>query len=93
MIVDDVSSANVAQASGTSMLSGMFNFMKHPRGSNQQVVNTGEGVYLAELETGAIEPEVAALYFPSHAQGSSSNQNGDYFILYYYEYSPFEISK
>lgn len=66
-----------AGAAGTSssMLSGMFNFMKPSRGAHPAAPET-EGMYLAELATGAIDPEVAALYFPP-SQGHISLPNGE----------------
>lgn len=62
------------------MLSGMFNFMKPSRSLKHNNKKVTDGVYLQELAAGAIEPEVAALYFPTPAQASNSTQDkGIYF--------------
>lgn len=45
------------QADHHSKLSNIFSFMKHQRH------NSSDGVYLADLSSGAIDPAVAALYF------------------------------
>lgn len=46
-----------------SMLSSVFSFMKHHRQNSNN-----DGVYLADLSSGAIDPEVAALYFTQAQQ-------------------------
>lgn len=46
------------QAQRNSMLSNMFGFMKQSRSAQL------EGVYLSDLDTEGMDPEVAALYFP-----------------------------
>lgn len=46
------------QAQRNSMLSNMFGFMKQSRAAQL------EGVYLSDLDTEGMDPEVAALYFP-----------------------------
>lgn len=42
-----------------SMLSSMFSFMKQ----NKHRRAPSEGVYLADLSSGSVDPEVAAMYF------------------------------
>lgn len=49
------------QAQRNSMLSNMFSFMKQ---SKKMRGASSEGVYLSELDTEGMDPEVAALYFP-----------------------------
>lgn len=57
------------QAQRNSMLGGMFSFMKQGRKLRK---NASEGLYLEDLENDAIDPEVAALYFPQHQRRSSA---------------------
>lgn len=58
-----------------SMLTTMFSFMK--QGKHRRP-NT-EGVYLADISSGAIDPEVAALYFT----GSNQKKNtGEFLFLF-----------
>ncbi|XP_066282646.1 phosphatidate phosphatase LPIN2-like isoform X1 [Branchiostoma lanceolatum] len=69
--VDGVDSAQLsssAQASPKpgdegkpSMLGGVFQFMRRPSSRKEDIEG---GLYLDDLESGAIDPEVAALYFP-----------------------------
>lgn len=54
----DTSIEFAKQAQRNSMLSNMFGFMKQSRASHL------EGVYLSDLDTEGMDPEVAALYFP-----------------------------
>ncbi|XP_022912893.2 phosphatidate phosphatase LPIN3 isoform X1 [Onthophagus taurus] len=54
-----------------SMLSSMFSFMKQTK--YRQRNSASEGMYLAELSSGAIDPSVAALYF----QGARQKKDGD----------------
>lgn len=55
--------AAAKQAERNSMLSSMFSFMKQ----NKRMRHSGspEGMYLADLSSGTLDPEVAALYFPN----------------------------
>lgn len=50
------------QAQRNSMLSNMFSFMKQTKKLRKN--STAEGVYLSDLDTDGMDPEVAALYFP-----------------------------
>lgn len=50
------------QAQRNSMLSNMFSFMKQTKKLRKS--STVEGVYLSDLDTDGMDPEVAALYFP-----------------------------
>lgn len=54
----DTSIEFAKQAQRNSMLSNMFGFMKQSRAAQL------EGVYLSDLDTEGMDPEVAALYFP-----------------------------
>ncbi|KAJ6642275.1 Phosphatidate phosphatase LPIN2 [Pseudolycoriella hygida] len=56
-----VTSEDAKQAQRNSMLSNMFSFMKQ---SKKMRKTSSEGVYLSELDTEGMDPEVAALYFP-----------------------------
>lgn len=53
------------QAQRNSMLSNMFSFMKQSK--KMRKTSQAEGVYLSELDTDGMDPEVAALYFPPQA--------------------------
>ncbi|XP_020293428.1 phosphatidate phosphatase LPIN3 isoform X2 [Pseudomyrmex gracilis] len=50
-----------------SMLSGMFSFMK--KTSRVRHNPESEGIYLSDLNADELDPEVAALYFPSSHRG------------------------
>lgn len=51
-----------------SMLSGMFSFMKKTKRIRHNPES--EGIYLSDLNSEELDPEVAALYFPtSYRQG------------------------
>lgn len=45
------------------MLSGMFSFMKQSKRMRHSTKDS-EGLYLADLSSGNLDPEVTALYFP-----------------------------
>lgn len=58
-----------------SMLSGMFSFMKktkHLRHNNQT-----EGIYLSDLNSEELDPEVAALYFPHSYRGETKHGDSE----------------
>lgn len=57
------------------MLSGMFSFMKQSKRMRHS--KDSEGIYLADLSSGNLDPEVTALYFPR----KHSKQTGVYSIL------------
>lgn len=57
----NITSEDAKQAQRNSMLSNMFSFMKQ---SKKMRKVSSEGVYLSELDTEGMDPEVAALYFP-----------------------------
>ncbi|XP_023288607.1 phosphatidate phosphatase LPIN1 isoform X2 [Orussus abietinus] len=52
-----------------SMLSGMFSFMK--KTSRVRHNPESEGIYLSDLNADELDPEVAALYFPSSHRGAA----------------------
>ncbi|XP_015186582.1 PREDICTED: phosphatidate phosphatase LPIN3 isoform X2 [Polistes dominula] len=52
-----------------SMLSGMFSFMK--KTSRVRHNPESEGIYLSDLNADELDPEVAALYFPSSHRGAT----------------------
>nr|XP_012149334.1 PREDICTED: phosphatidate phosphatase LPIN3 isoform X2 [Megachile rotundata] len=68
------SSSAVNQPNNTeahrSMLSGMFSFMK--KTSRVRHNPESEGIYLSDLNADELDPEVAALYFPSSHRGSTA---------------------
>lgn len=57
----NITSEDATQAQRNSMLSNMFSFMKQ---SKKMRKASSEGVYLSELDTEGMDPEMAALYFP-----------------------------
>ncbi|KAK7867306.1 hypothetical protein R5R35_002128 [Gryllus longicercus] len=67
-----VAAAAAAEAAAQrSMLSGMFSFMKKTKRIRHNPES--EGIYLSDLNAEELDPEVAALYFPtSYRQGHSS---------------------
>ncbi|XP_070140844.1 phosphatidate phosphatase LPIN3 isoform X4 [Drosophila kikkawai] len=55
-----------AQMERHSMLSNMFSFMKRANRLRKEVgVAEAGDIYLSDLDTGSLDPEMAALYFPS----------------------------
>ncbi|KAG7199497.1 hypothetical protein KM043_014116 [Ampulex compressa] len=57
-----------------SMLSGMFSFMK--KTSRVRHNPESEGIYLSDLNADELDPEVAALYFPSSHRGPTTVKDG-----------------
>ncbi|XP_043284096.1 phosphatidate phosphatase LPIN3 isoform X2 [Venturia canescens] len=57
-----------------SMLSGMFSFMK--KTSRVRHNPESEGIYLSDLNADELDPEVAALYFPSSHRGPTVVKEG-----------------
>ncbi|XP_018352444.1 PREDICTED: phosphatidate phosphatase LPIN2 isoform X2 [Trachymyrmex septentrionalis] len=57
-----------------SMLSGMFSFMK--KTSRVRHNPESEGIYLSDLNADELDPEVAALYFPSSHRGPTMVKDG-----------------
>lgn len=60
------------QAQRTSMINNIFSFMKQ---SKKLQKNSIEGVYLSDLDTQGMDPEVAAMYFPSLTKTEVGMQN------------------
>ena len=60
-----------------SVLSGMFSFMRKGSRSNQDDTDSAVGpIYLDDLNSDKITPEIAALYFPPSYHPKSSNIPG-----------------
>ncbi|XP_076183759.1 phosphatidate phosphatase LPIN isoform X2 [Ptiloglossa arizonensis] len=57
-----------------SMLSGMFSFMK--KTSRVRHNPESEGIYLSDINADELDPEVAALYFPSSHRGPTAVKDG-----------------
>ncbi|XP_031847778.1 phosphatidate phosphatase LPIN isoform X2 [Nomia melanderi] len=57
-----------------SMLSGMFSFMK--KTSRVRHNPESEGIYLSDINADELDPEVAALYFPSSHRGPTTVKDG-----------------
>ncbi|KAH8284612.1 hypothetical protein KR018_005455 [Drosophila ironensis] len=61
-----MSAAEAQQSERHSMLSNMFSFMKRANRLRKEVGVAEVGdIYLSDLDTGSIDPEMAALYFPT----------------------------
>lgn len=52
----------VAEAEKRSMLGGVLNFMRSTK--KLRHMPESEGIYLSDLTTDELDPELAALYFP-----------------------------
>lgn len=63
------------QAQRNSMLSNMFSFMKQTK--KMRKTSQAEGVYLSELDTDGMDPEVAALYFPPQSIAAAAADQKD----------------
>lgn len=66
---DDLVNQDTTEDQRNSMLSGMFSFMK--RTNKLRKTSNDGGIYLSELDTGCMDPEIAAMYFPSFNKDSS----------------------
>ncbi|XP_017072747.1 phosphatidate phosphatase LPIN3 isoform X3 [Drosophila eugracilis] len=63
---DAMSAAQVQQSEHQSMLSNMFSFMKRAnRIRKEKGVGEAGDIYLSDLDAGSMDPEMAALYFPT----------------------------
>lgn len=61
-----VTEAEAQQSERHSMLSNMFSFMKRAnRLRKEGATNQAGDIYLSDLDAGSMDPEMAALYFPS----------------------------
>ncbi|XP_014225902.1 phosphatidate phosphatase LPIN3 isoform X1 [Trichogramma pretiosum] len=63
--------SNPATEAHRSMLGGMFSFMK--KTSRVRHNPESEGIYLSDLNADELDPEVAALYFPTSYRGPGGN--------------------
>ncbi|XP_034120513.1 phosphatidate phosphatase LPIN2 isoform X4 [Drosophila guanche] len=66
-----ISEADAQQVDRHSMLSSMFSFMKKANRLRKEVGNEAGDIYLSDLD-GTMDPEMAALYFPSAKLKESS---------------------
>ncbi|XP_022223952.2 phosphatidate phosphatase LPIN2 isoform X2 [Drosophila obscura] len=66
-----ISEADAQQVDRHSMLSSMFSFMKKANRLRKEVGNEAGDIYLSDLD-GSMDPEMAALYFPSAKLKESS---------------------
>lgn len=77
-----VSEAEAQQSERQSMLSNMFSFMKRAnRLRKEGATNQAGDIYLSDLDAGSMDPEMAALYFPSpktqEGKEQKATQSGD----------------
>ncbi|KAL0268449.1 UNVERIFIED_CONTAM: hypothetical protein PYX00_010397 [Menopon gallinae] len=56
-----------------SMLSGMFSFMKKTK--HLRLNSQTEGIYLSDLNSEELDPEIAAVYFPHSYRGETKQEN------------------
>lgn len=66
---DDLGGQDTSENQRNSMLSGMFSFMK--RTNKLRKTSNDGGVYLSELDAEGMDPEMAAMYFPTFNKDSS----------------------
>lgn len=66
----------VKQAERYSMLSTMFSFMKQHKRMRHN--SSSEGMYLADLSSGQVDPAITALYFPNN---KTEKKNGMFYFL------------
>ena len=71
------------------MLSGMFSFMK--KTSRVRHNPESEGIYLSDLNAEELDPEVAALYFPSSHRGTNVVKGTQCFCLFCLTLTPSEL--
>ncbi|XP_032573083.1 phosphatidate phosphatase LPIN2 isoform X1 [Drosophila sechellia] len=73
-----MSAAQVQQSEHQSMLSNMFSFMKRAnRLRKEKGVGEVGDIYLSDLDAGSMDPEMAALYFPSPLSKAASPPEED----------------
>lgn len=77
-----VTDAEAQQSERHSMLSNMFSFMKRAnRLRKEGATNQAGDIYLSDLDAGSMDPEMAALYFPSprpqEGKEQKATQSGD----------------
>ncbi|XP_050744080.1 phosphatidate phosphatase LPIN2 isoform X4 [Drosophila biarmipes] len=75
---DAMSAAQVQQSEHQSMLSNMFSFMKRAnRLRKEKGVGEVGDIYLSDLDAGSMDPEMAALYFPTPRSKEASPPEED----------------
>nr|XP_016943172.1 phosphatidate phosphatase LPIN2 isoform X3 [Drosophila suzukii] len=73
-----MSAAQVQQSEHQSMLSNMFSFMKRAnRLRKEKGVGEVGDIYLSDLDAGSMDPEMAALYFPTPRSKEASPPEDD----------------
>ncbi|XP_070070200.1 phosphatidate phosphatase LPIN3 isoform X3 [Drosophila takahashii] len=73
-----MSAAQVQQSEHQSMLSNMFSFMKRAnRLRKEKGVGEVGDIYLSDLDAGSMDPEMAALYFPTPKSKETSPPEED----------------
>ncbi|KRJ98357.1 phosphatidate phosphatase LPIN2 isoform X4 [Drosophila yakuba] len=73
-----MSAAQVQQSEHQSMLSNMFSFMKRAnRLRKEKGVGEVGDIYLSDLDAGSMDPEMAALYFPSPLSKAATPREED----------------
>ncbi|XP_037717928.1 phosphatidate phosphatase LPIN2 isoform X4 [Drosophila subpulchrella] len=73
-----MSAAQVQQSEHQSMLSNMFSFMKRAnRLRKEKGVGEVGDIYLSDLDAGSMDPEMAALYFPTPRSKEASPPEED----------------
>lgn len=61
------------------MLSGMLSFMR--KTSRVRRNPESEGIYLSDLNADELDPEVAALYFPSSHRGQAAVKSKQFVLI------------
>lgn len=76
----DCYSISITVEAHRSMLSGMLSFMR--KTSRMRRNPESEGIYLSDLNADELDPEVAALYFPSsHSRSQATVKGSKQFVL------------
>ncbi|XP_030554752.1 phosphatidate phosphatase LPIN3 isoform X2 [Drosophila novamexicana] len=70
-----VSAADAQQSQRHWMLSNMFSFMKRANRLRKEGANEAGDIYLSDLDLGRMDPEMAALYFPSPKNKEAKQTN------------------
>lgn len=59
------------------MLSNMFSFMRRANRMRKEGATEAGDIYLSDLEVGSMDPEIAALYFPSPKPKETDRESGN----------------
>ncbi|XP_023172830.2 phosphatidate phosphatase LPIN3 isoform X3 [Drosophila hydei] len=72
-----VSAADAQQNERHWMISNMFSFMRRANRLRKEGATEAGDIYLSDLEVGSMDPEMAALYFPSPKPKETDRESGN----------------